>query len=172
MVDSNDVKTTFAKILSDAKMANSDRIALGPEVGPQKAFVYGTLRAGCSNRCVVDNLVSEEKKGTIKGFTMFHFGSNVSFPFLEPCENPESVIIGEIYSFSDWPAALIKLDGLEGYPSFYDRQIVKVACEDGSTEEAWVYVLACANETRGKMINSGDWVVETEGGAGEAFLFE
>ena len=83
----------FAQIQAAAKEANSSTVESNPNVGPKKAFVYGTLRAGCSNRVIVGDLVSDEKRGTIKGFRMFHYGSkHVSFPFLEKSVNPESVI--------------------------------------------------------------------------------
>jgi gamma-glutamylcyclotransferase (GGCT)/AIG2-like uncharacterized protein YtfP len=52
----------------------------------------------------------------------------------------------------DWPA----MDRLEGYPRLYDRMLVPAMLEDGSTVEAWVYVMNII-PPQAKVIPSGSW---------------
>ena len=51
---------------------------------------------------------------------------------------------------------LKSMDGLEGYPWFYRREVVDAALGDGTTIKAMVYVLNRLPE-RAAVIASGDW---------------
>ena len=44
---------------------------------------------------------------------------------------------GELFEIND--AILAKLDELEGYPGFYDREIIDVTDSSGNNRKAWVY---------------------------------
>ena len=48
------------------------------------------------------------------------------------------------------------MDRLKGSPRLYDRQLIPATLEDGSTVEAWVYVMNNIPE-QAKVIDSGDW---------------
>ena len=48
------------------------------------------------------------------------------------------------------------VDRLEGYPRLYDRKLMDFELPDGSTIQAWIYIM---NELppQAKVISSGDW---------------
>jgi len=117
----------------------------------QTLFVYGSLKRGFYNNCVLkdSNFVKED---TITApFTMISFGS---FPALVQ-DNYGSwrSIKGEIFELTD--KDIIKaVESLEGFPSFYKRKSIVtnsgVLCD--------VYVLnENSNYTSEDIVDSGEW---------------
>ena len=93
---------------------------------------------------------------------MYHFaaaGSRGEYPFIVP---GDSVVHGEVLSFSDWPQALAILDRIEGHPLFYSREVVKVLYADGGEARAQCYFIRPEAQQRGLEIESGDWLLESE----------
>ena len=109
-----------------------------------KVFVYGSLKVGFSNHGVVERYVLDVKPGTVDGFRMLNLGA---YPGAVPVGEGESRSIrGEIMLLTDPERAMRNLDGLEGYPHFYNRKVVTVRLDDGNTDAAWIY-----------MLNRADW---------------
>lgn len=109
--------------------------------------VYGSLRAGLGNHRVIEKAPRLED-GVIQGiFRMVGLGG---FPGLLKTESPTDIVV-EVYEV-DSEAQAQSLDWLEGYPSFYDREIVKLV--DG--RECWVYFLDSSYESHDP-VDSGDW---------------
>ena len=93
---------------------------------------------------------------------MYHFapaGSRGEYPFIVP---GDSLVQGEVLSFTDWPQALAILDRIEGHPVFYTRVVVRVRYADGSEAEAQCYFIRPEAEQRGLEVESGDWLLESE----------
>lgn len=127
---------------------------------PRRVFVYGTLRTGGRFRPLVDPLVETQVGGTVRG-CMYHFaaeGSRGDYPFIIP---GDSIVHGEVLSFSDWGRALELLDRIEGYPHLYTRKVVKVTLPGGATQLAQCYFIRPEAERRGLAIESGDWSLES-----------
>lgn len=93
----------------------------------EKVFVYGSLKEGFHNHCVIKDSGGKllAKDYRLDGFSMF---SLRAFPAIVP--NHVDSVYGEIYEVDD----LEYTDYLEGYPHFYDRK--EVETEFG---KAWVY---------------------------------
>ena len=111
-------------------------------------IAYGTLMTGERNHCFCRNAVSIHPV-TIRG-TLYDTGWG--FPAFVPGETGK--VKAELIEipFADWPA----MDRLEGYPRLYDRQLIPATLEDGSTVDAWVYVMNNIPE-QAKVIACGDW---------------
>ncbi len=93
---------------------------------------------------------------------MYHFaaaGSRGEYPFIVP---GDSVVHGEVLSFTDWPQALAILDRIEGHPVLYTREVVRVLYADGSEDGAQCYFIRPEAQQRGLEIESGDWLLESE----------
>lgn len=82
----------------------------------------------------------------LRGYVMYNFGP---YPFVEPCNQAERMIYGEIYEI---PLELLPiLDQLEGieqglYERIYDPRI-----------DAWLYVSGPNAPRKLPLIESGDW---------------
>lgn len=109
--------------------------------------VYGSLRQGLHNHPVLGD---SEYVGTsqVQGFDMYSYGS---YPYVSPSDGSDGTITVEVYRVVDEQDAR-SLDGLEGYPSFYDRK--QVPTEFG---DAWVYFIDYENNERFVQVTSGDW---------------
>lgn len=107
--------------------------------------VYGTLRSGHGNhsRLLKDNseLLGETK---LKNFEMRSLGG---FPAIKHKEGRD--VVAEVFKVNK--DTLTRLDWLEGYPSFYDRE--KTETPFG---EAWVYFID-RSSGREEIIDHGDW---------------
>jgi gamma-glutamylcyclotransferase (GGCT)/AIG2-like uncharacterized protein YtfP len=106
--------------------------------------VYGSLRKGMGNHRVLERndaqLLSTER---VKGFKMFSLGA---YPFI--CHGDGEITI-EVYSVPI--TGMVDLDRLEGYPSFYDREMIET-----SKGKAWVYFI---DDRDGRVpVPDGDWV--------------
>jgi len=111
--------------------------------------VYGSLRAGLGNHRILETAV-RQADGVIKDkFRMVSLGG---FPGLLNTASPTDVVV-EVYEV-DSESRKARLDGLEGYPSFYDREVVTLV--DG--REAWVYTLTEQEYGDHEKVENGDWV--------------
>lgn len=110
-----------------------------------KVAVYGSLREGLGNHRVIQGA---KKIGTtrVQGFDMY---SMSAFPFVT---HGTGEITVEVYEVPDLRYAQ-GLDGLEGYPSFYDREVIET--EFG---EAWLYFIDGNNLELYEPVPDGDWV--------------
>ncbi len=107
-------------------------------------FVYGTLLSEERNNHYLEysELLGKE---VVYGFKMKDLGF---FPACMEDSNSEVAILGEVWEISTKTLAI--LDGLEGYPDFYNRVLVRTFIG-----EAWIYI----NNNVGHCptIESGDW---------------
>jgi len=99
-----------------------------------KVFVYGTLKKGFGNHRLLDHgkaqFISE---GTTNDkYTMLYY----VFPFVSRTMTPKTTIEGEVYEVDD--KTFTRLDRLEGYPDFYDREQVLVDTPNGKVK-VWMY---------------------------------
>ena len=117
---------------------------------PQQIFlaVYGTLMTGESNHRLLENAVSIQEC-TITG-TLYDTGCG--YPAFAP--EGDQAIKAELVeiNIADWA----NVDRLEGYPHLYDRKIIEAVLPDGSTREAWVYIMNRLPRNA-KIIINGDW---------------
>lgn len=111
------------------------------------AAVYGSLRKGLGNHRVVAEAPRQDD-GVISGlFQMYSLGG---FPALTHSPTPDDIVV-EVYEVNSESQAQ-SLDWLEGYPSFYDREVVTLV--DG--RECWVYFIDDLSQHQG-LVESGDW---------------
>lgn len=111
--------------------------------------VYGTLRKGLYNHHRLGKDRDFIGEGIVKGFGMYSRGA---FPALSR-EGERTDVVVELYHISD--EALISVDALEGYPSFYTRKLCPILI-NGETVPAWVYYMK--GKPNNKFVPSGDWV--------------
>ena len=112
-------------------------------------ITYGTLMTGERNHRYCRNAVSI-RPCTITG-TLYDTGWG--FPAFVP--GGTGTVKAELVEIpcADWP----DMDRLEGYPRLlYDRKLIPATLEDGSTVEAWVYVMNNLPQ-QAEVIASGDW---------------
>lgn len=111
--------------------------------------VYGTLRKGFHNNYLMGNSrLIDTGKSEFWG-TMY---SNGGFPILS-LDEPGSKIVVEVYEIES-EAVFEDLDGLEGYPYWYNRTI-KTFNINGEEIKAWIYHQE--NVTGLEEVESGDW---------------
>ena len=108
--------------------------------------VYGSLRKGLHNHSLLERA---DFLGTdvIAGFKMYSLGG---FPFIthDDATYDDRIFI-EVYSVN--PNEMRRLDMLEGYPSFYNRELVQT-----QYGQAWIYFID--NEVAGHdPVIDGDW---------------
>ena len=120
-------------------------------------FVYGTLKRGMSNSKYLPNYaIKHIQKATTKG-TLYYISSG-AYPCLKRCGN--NLIHGELISVKDkyWEEILANIDVLEGYPTFYNREIIQVINENGEKDFAWVYIFNDENDPYlGEEIKDGNF---------------
>ena len=98
--------------------------------------VYGTLRSGCGN----DRLWKWRGESVGLGWVYnYRLVTNGGFPYALPSRSGSTVV--EIVSVLPEHAVAVResLDSLEGYPMFYDRQIVMVETGESPTR-CWMYI--------------------------------
>lgn len=132
-----------------------------------KVFVYGSLRSDMYNyKKYLDGKVIDNQKGTIKG-DLFHLdgkGENTGYPAVIP---GEGIVKGELMEFKAFHATLDELDELESYKednieqNEYNRKLVDVTLEDGSTVKAYYYEYNlnadCNKDDNRVPVKDGDW---------------
>ncbi|MFF3910091.1 gamma-glutamylcyclotransferase family protein [Streptomyces sp. NPDC001848] len=129
-------------------------------------FVYGTLRPGEHNHTLfLRGRTGSEEPGLLRGAVLYQ---GPGYPFAVADEDG-STVTGEIVTArpETYDGLLAVLDRLEEYVpgdprSLYERVQRDVTTADGRTVRAWVYLAAPAVaarlRTRGKPIESGDWL--------------
>lgn len=119
-----------------------------------KIAVYGTLRRGFGN---YQYLLSDQKfigEEVIElPLKMVSLGG---FPGLIPSEDMHSNVI-EVFEIDE--EAFRSVDGLEGYPHFYNRQEIKT-----KFGKAWIYYLSDGyyDDDDRTLVPDGDWKLFTE----------
>ncbi|WP_367323215.1 gamma-glutamylcyclotransferase family protein [Streptomyces sp. HUAS ZL42] len=129
-------------------------------------FVYGTLRPGEINHArFLHGRTRSAEPGRLRGAVLY---DGPGYPYA--VEDPGGVVYGDLVTAlpEGYARLLTELDRLEEYApgdprSLYERVQRDVVREtDGAAVPAWVYVAAppVATElrTRGKLIESGDWL--------------
>lgn len=128
-----------------------------------KVFVYGSLRSDMFNyKIYLDGKVTSNKKANIEG-VLLHI-DNKGYPAVL---SGNGQVAGELMEFKNFDETLKELDELEAYvegdedENEYNRKIVDVKLEDGSTEKAYYYEynpLAEYNKDDVLIeVDSGDW---------------
>ena len=76
----------------------------------------------------------------------------VSFPAFVP--EGDGMVNAELIEIpiEDWAA----VDGLEGYPRLYDRQLMQATLTDGGETTGWVYIMNTL-PPMATVIESGSW---------------
>ena len=106
-----------------------------------KVFVYGTLKKDHGNHGYLagSKLI---KQAYVPGFTLINAES---FPYAIQ-SRPSDFAIGEVYEVDD--ETFRALDGLEGYPSHYQRRPVNtykldslISRKDEQVDVAWIYYI-------------------------------
>ena len=111
-------------------------------------LVYGTLRKGHSNHRLLHDAGYIDTRNLSLPFVMKHLGG---FPGLLP-DGQDHDIMCELYEVDD--LTFERLDYLEGYPSFYNRQLINA----GTAAPAWIYYLTDEEYYQHyPEIESGDW---------------
>ncbi len=111
-----------------------------------KVFVYGTLKRGHHNHRLLEQATLLGDFTTPPNYTMYHLGG---FPAV--VMGGDTAIVGEVYEVDR--REFQNLDYLEGYPTFYTRDIIET--EHG---DAWMYHIASEQRhTFTRTIESGNW---------------
>jgi gamma-glutamylcyclotransferase (GGCT)/AIG2-like uncharacterized protein YtfP len=109
-------------------------------------FTYGTLLRGEANHDLLARARFVAEARTQPCFELFDLG-----PFPAMSARGQTAVVGEIYAVDD--ATLVRLDRLEGHPSFYQR--TRIRLDDG--REVQTYLMG-RTKMRGRVrIPSGDW---------------
>ena len=120
-----------------------------------KLIVYGTLMSGERNHRFCRNAVSITSCSIIG--TLYDTG--YGFPAFVP--EGDGTVKAELIEIpiEDWAA----VDGLEGYPRLYDRQLYSATLADGTEVSGWVYIMNKLPDNA-IVIESGDWKEHRHGG--------
>lgn len=117
-----------------------------------KVAVYGSLRSGMGNHRLLAHIADFAEGETVSEFKMYSLGG---FPAIVAQRG--SKIKVEVYEVDDDTFA--RLDMLEGYPSFYNRQQVDILLEDGTIDNAWIYFIEDdSHYVSHEVVEDGDWV--------------
>lgn len=100
-------------------------------------FTYGTLKKGFCNNSLIRELEFIDTAKTIEKYQMYPC-SNYAFPFVIKSEKNHQ-IVGEVYKLNS-KKDLDLLDELEGYPSLYIRETIKVELSNKKNIEAIIYL--------------------------------
>lgn len=114
----------------------------------ESVFVYGTLMKGFGN-----NVLLDEAEFIGPRFMMFP-GRMISYGGFPALVKSDSIVrvSGELYNVNT--EIMERLDHLEGYPGFYDREIREVK----TGEQAWVYYFKRHPEWEGEgSVFPADW---------------
>ena len=132
-----------------------------------KFFVYGTLKVGGFFAEAFDELRTECKNAKLKGFDLFKIGGGSSSWFPGIIKG-KGEVIGELHAYNkDYiKEVFANMDAIEGYNekdparSLYRREKAVVELEDGSTEEANVYIFNNKMPKEFPKIESGIWPIK------------
>ncbi|XP_017070424.1 putative gamma-glutamylcyclotransferase CG2811 [Drosophila eugracilis] len=108
-----------------------------------RVFVYGTLKRGEPNHQWLTKKENGQAKYLGKGITAIKFplvvGTRYNIPFLLACPGVGNNIEGEVYEVDQ--AMFSKLDELEDYPNYYDREEQTILVEENETTQCWLYLI-------------------------------
>lgn len=111
--------------------------------------VYGSLLSGLGNHPVIQGSKFVAHTETKDMFKIVDYARGC-FPAVT-LDDAVSPIVVEVYEVEDeWTAR--RLDGLEGYPNFYNRTIVPLV----NGMKAWIYHIEDKLEDEDTIV-SGDW---------------
>lgn len=104
-------------------------------------FVYGTLRPGGALASCWEDLGGEawfDGDVLVPGYRLV-YAHHRSFPYAIPADG--RAIVGALVSINNsmFRMLLNTLDTVEGYPSHYNRSIVRAVTPIGQDYEAWLY---------------------------------
>ena len=100
-------------------------------------FVYGTLAPGEENAHIMDGMVGEWRKASVRGKRHKQgWGVHKGHPGFIPGENGD-IVNGLVFTSSDLPANWSRLDKFEG--ADYKRIPIKATLEDGGIVLAQIY---------------------------------
>lgn len=113
-------------------------------------FVYGTLKRGYRNSSLCSDSIRNipcAVKGTM-------YDSHMGYPILTL--TGDYVIHGELITIPK--SQLYNFDMLQGYPNYYDRQVVSISVQD-KTYKAYVYTMNNVDQFLSKksIVQSGVW---------------
>jgi gamma-glutamylcyclotransferase (GGCT)/AIG2-like uncharacterized protein YtfP len=144
--------------------SNSDPEAGPDDAGPERVFVYGTLRpprpgrpagdtffyerVAVHVRCAVPARLPGAIPARLPGAILYDLGA---YPAARP---GEGLLQGDLLTVQ--PAALALMDRIEGHPDFFRRARVSVQTGDGPVE-AWIYWAGEALVVGKPRIVGGDW---------------
>jgi gamma-glutamylcyclotransferase (GGCT)/AIG2-like uncharacterized protein YtfP len=115
-----------------------------------RVFVYGSLkRGGHNHRLLVLGNAQFIGEAVTRG-TLFDLGP---YPAVS-IRDSNAQVHGEIYEVDD--ATFQRLDQLEGYPSYYNRDKVET-----SLGPAWIYTINDMTTETSKVVKSGNWTVDS-----------
>lgn len=115
--------------------------------------VYGSLRKGLGNHRLLEHVQDHEKGVTCTPYDMYSLGG---FPAI--VHGGIKGVVVEVYRVDQH--TMDRLDGLEGYPSFYDREEVEVVLESGEEVTAWIYYMHTAPNDH--IVTGNDWKVHVD----------
>lgn len=95
-------------------------------------FVYGTLKEGFGNHYLLSKAIKVSKAETVRKYGMYQSG----IPFVIKDEE-STTIKGEVYLVDQ--TTFKNIDRLEGHPSCYKREKVKVKLDNDRRATAWIY---------------------------------
>ena len=97
-------------------------------------FTYGTLKRGYGNHRLLDGARFVSLAMTLRPFHVECVGFPIAYK-----SGPDMLrVIGEVYEVTD--EQLARLDRLEGTPTHYQRERVRVACLGAGSQTVWMYV--------------------------------
>ena len=112
----------------------------------EHVFVYGSLKRGFGNNVVLHGAEFLQEAVTPPKYTMISLGA---FPGVKLEGN--TAIHGEVWRVNE--EQLERLDRLEGYPSFYNREKIDIP---GLSVDPWMYYLD-RDYGDEQVIDSGVW---------------
>lgn len=125
--------------------------------------VYGSLLSGLGNHRVMERAqgVLIGKGSTNDNIDLYSLGAFPSISLIHD-ENGKPVKV-EVYEVGD--AGMVPLNALEGYRgqgqnNFYERTLITINMDDGSTVDAYIYHI---DQKQGQPIESGDWKAYLKG---------
>ncbi|XP_002015676.2 putative gamma-glutamylcyclotransferase CG2811 isoform X1 [Drosophila persimilis] len=108
-----------------------------------RVFVYGTLKSGEPNHHWLTKKENGQAQFLGRGTTAVKFplvvGTRYNIPFLLAWPGDGHNIHGEIYEVDE--AMFSKLDQLEDYPNYYDREEQTIRTETEGNLQCWLYLI-------------------------------
>lgn len=111
----------------------------------RRVFVYGSLRRGQVNHCLLAGARYLGMHETHPAYTMLDLG-----PYPGVISGGRARVLGEVYAIDTTTFA--RLDRLEGYPLEYDRRLIPTLWG-----QSWIYLYRRAKGTEPRIV-SGDWL--------------